>query len=156
MELYNFKYVTHGETYQEGNDPIFWAHGGKFKGSSWKYIKFIRDVMNDIPNPLEMADISRDLVTSTAGAGYYMVNMGQNPKEFWQFNLPAKNADYGKVRQGTKFKVEIINVWDMTITEYPGVFETTAEIDYRVYDKDLKTIRIPGIPDALLRITEIK
>ena len=149
-------YVTHGECFQEGNSPIFWAHGGKLKGESWKYIKFIRSIMNDLPNPLEMADISRDLETSTAGEGYYIVNIGQNPKEFWQFNLPAKNAEYGKIGKGKKFKVEIINVWDMTITEYPGIFETSAETNYRVYDKDLKNVRLPGIPDVLLRITEVK
>lgn len=149
-------YVTHGECYQEGTDPIFWAQGGKLKGSSWKYIRFIRSMMEDLPNPLEMADISRDLVTSTAGEGYYIINMGKVSEEYWQFNLPAKNADYGKVREGKKFKVEIINVWDMTVTEYPGIFETTSENDYRVYDKNLKGVRIPGVPDVLLRIKEIK
>lgn len=149
-------YVTHGECYQEDSDPIFWAQGGKLKGSSWKSIKFIRGIMEDLPNPLEMADISRDLVTSTAGAGYYIVNLGQDPKEYWLFDLPAKNADYGKIKEGTKFKVEIIDVWNMTVTGYPGVFEATAEKDYRIYDKDMKGVRVPGIPNVLLRITEVK
>ena len=29
-------------------------------------------------------------------------------------------------------KVEIIDVWAMTVTEYPVIFETTEELDYRV------------------------
>lgn len=149
-------YVTHGECYKEGEDPIFWAQGGKLKGESWKRMKFLKRIMESAPNPLEMADISRDNVTTTAGDGYYFVNMGKEVRESWLFNLPVKNADYTKLGKGKRFKVEIINVWEMTITESPLVFETTAEIDYRVYDKDGKNIRLPETPYILLRITAVK
>ena len=64
-----------------------------------------------------MADISRDLVTSTAGPDYYLVNMGKDVKGFWTFNLPVKNADYNKLQKNKRFKVEIIDVWAMTVTE---------------------------------------
>lgn len=83
-------YVTHGECYQQGNEPIFWAQGGSLKGESWKRVKFLRTILEAAPYPLEMADISRDLVTSTAGPDYYLVNMGKDVKGFWTFNLPVK------------------------------------------------------------------
>lgn len=48
---------------------------GSLKGESWKRVKFLRTIIEAAPHPLEMADISRDLVTSTAGPDYYLVNM---------------------------------------------------------------------------------
>mgnify|MGYP005908849449 CR=1 FL=1 len=149
-------YVTHGECYQQGNEPIFWAQGGSLKGESWKRVKFLRTIIEAAPHPLEMADISRDLVTSTAGPDYYLVNMGKDVKGFWTFNLPVKNADYNKLQKNKRFKVEIIDVWAMTVTEYPVIFETTEELDYRVFDIHHRGVRIPDAPYIVLRITEVK
>ena len=103
-----------------------------------------------------MADIRRDLVTSTAGPDYYLVNMGKDVKGFWTFNLPVKNADYNKLQKNKRFKVEIIDVWAMTVTEYPVIFETTEELDYRVFDIHHRGVRIPDAPYIVLRITEVK
>ena len=149
-------YVTHGECYQQGNEPIFWAQGGSLKGESWKRVKFLRTIIEAAPHPLEMADISRDLVTSTAGPDYYLVNMGKDVKGFWTFNLPVKNADYNKLQKNKRFKVEIVDVWAMTVTEYPVIFETTEELDYRVFDIHHRGVRIPDAPYIVLRITEVK
>ena len=149
-------YVTHGECYQQGNEPIFWAQGGSLKGESWKRVKFLRTIIEAAPHPLEMADISRDLVTSTAGPDYYLDNMGKDVKGFWTFNLPVKNADYNKLQKNKRFKVEIIDVWAMTVTEYPVIFETTEELDYRVFDIHHRGVRIPDAPYIVLRITEVK
>lgn len=149
-------YVTHGECYQQGNEPIFWAQGGSLKGESWKRVKFLRTIIEAAPHPLEMADVSRDLVTSTAGPDYYLVNMGKDVKGFWTFNLPVKNADYNKLQKNKRFKVEIIDVWAMTVTEYPVIFETTEELDYRVFDIHHRGVRIPDAPYIVLRITEVK
>jgi hypothetical protein len=150
-------YVTHGESYMFKNekDTIFWAKGGKFMGTSWKRIAFLRNLVEQCPNPLQMADGSRDFKTSSAGKGYYFVYFGKEMNDTWQFNLPAKNAVYEKLKVGTTFKVEIIDTWEMTIREVPQVFETGAENDYRLFDKDFKKIRLPLKPYLALRIMEI-
>ncbi|MGB8226050.1 MAG: DUF5060 domain-containing protein [Sedimentisphaerales bacterium] len=157
-------YVTHGEAYmfKDNTDIIFWAKGGEFKGTSWKRIAFLRKIVEECPNPLQMADVSRDNYTSTAGSGYYIIYFGKEMNESWLFNLPIRNgrnaskaANYKKPVQGTRFKVEIIDTWDMTIQTCPLTFETTKEIDYRVYDKDFQKVRLPLKPYIALRITEI-
>lgn len=150
-------YVTHGETYWNGNvtDTIFWAKGGTFKGTSWKRIAFLRKIVEEGPGPLEMADISRDNRTVTAGKGYYIIYFGKEMNETWLFNLPAKNSKYEKPKPGTRYKVEIIDTWDMTIQTCPLTFETTEINDYRLYDKEMKKIRLPLKPYMALRITEI-
>lgn len=39
------------------------------------------------------------------------------------------------MKEGVRFKVEVIDTWNMTIAEWPVVFETTAPVKDRVYDK---------------------
>lgn len=135
-------------------DTIFWADGGTLKGSSWKRISFLRNILEDAPGPLIMSDISRDLKTASAGKGYYLVYFGEEMNESWIFSLPVKNGDKKRLQPGTKFKVDIIDAWDMTITAYPQVFETRTVDGYRVFDKDMKEVRLPLKPYIALRITE--
>lgn len=150
-------YVTHGESYlfKDARDTIFWAKGGEFKGTSWKRIAFLRKIIEALPGPLSLADISRDNMTATAGNGHYMVYFGKQMNDSWIFNLPVKNGAFENLKPGTRFKVEIIDTWDMSIKEYPEIFETSAENDYRLYDKDLKKVRLPLKPYIALRISSV-
>lgn len=150
-------YVTHGECYMAApTDTIFWAKGGQFKGTSWKRIAFLRQIIEALPNPLSLSDVSRDNVTATAGDGQYLLYFGKQTSDNWLFNLPAKNSYYQKLTAGQRFKVEVIDTWDMTIREDPQVFETASENDYRLYDKTLKKVRLPLKPYIALRITQMK
>ncbi|MCM1520487.1 MAG: DUF5605 domain-containing protein [Lachnoclostridium sp.] len=151
-------YVTHGECLQQypsPNDTIMWAEGGRQRGESWKRIGFIRDIVESMPEPLQPADISRDIMTSTGGPGHYLVYFGTSTPESWMFNLPAKCADYEKLKEGTRFKVEIIDTWNMTITPWAEIMETDKANDYRLYDKSHRNIRLPMTPYILLRLTAI-
>ncbi|MDP4209363.1 MAG: DUF5060 domain-containing protein [Bacteroidota bacterium] len=151
-------YVTHGECYmnKDATDTIFWAKGGEFKGTSWKRIAFLRKIVEECPAPLSLADVGRDNITASAGAGYYIIYFGKQMNDSWLFNLPAKNGSFSKLKAGTRFKVDIIDTWDMTIQSCPLIFETAAENDYRLFDKNLKKVRIPLKPYIALRITEVK
>jgi len=150
-------YVTHGESYmfKDHTDTIFWAKGGTFKGTSWQRIAFLRKIVEEGPGPLQLADISRDHRTATAGKGHYMVYFGNEINDNWLFSLPAKNAAYEKLKLGSRFKVEIIDSWEMTIHPVPQIFETGELNDYRFYDKELRRVRLPLKPYLALRITEI-
>jgi Domain of unknown function (DUF5060)/Domain of unknown function (DUF5605)/Protein of unknown function (DUF4038) len=150
-------YVTHGEAYMFKNisDTIFWAKGGVFKGTSWKRAGFLRKILETNHAPLEMADGSRDLKTATTGKGQYLVYFGKEISEYWIFNIPHKNATYDRPKAGKKYKVEIIDTWEMTIQENSQTFEIAEVNDYRMYDKELKKIRLPLKPYIALRITEI-
>lgn len=150
-------YVTHGECYRDPSEKefIYWSDGGELKGESWKRIAFLRKILEEAPNPPMMADISRDEVTSTCGEGYYLVNMGKKIQSAWRFNLPRSNGRYPRPTEGTRYKVEIINLWEMTVTEYPVIFEATEVIDYRVFDKHHRDVRLPDAPYLVLRITKV-
>jgi hypothetical protein len=149
-------YVTHGESYMFKNerDTIFWAKGGDFKGTSWKRIAFLRKLVEECPGPLELADISRDHRTATAGKGTYIIYFGKDMNDAWLFDLPHKNGTHERPKPGARFKVDIIDTWDMTVQPYPEVFEVTSVINYRLYDKDFRKVRLPLKPYMALRISE--
>ena len=75
--------------------------------------------------------------------------------EYWYFNLPQKNGSFTRVTSGKKYKVDIIDTWNITTTPVNDVFETAASEDYRLFDKERKMIRLPMVPYLALRITEI-
>lgn len=54
-----------------------------------------------------------------------------------------------------KFKVEIIDTWNMTITQYNEIFTIKAKNKYRMVDELGKSVKLPAKPYILLRITEI-
>ncbi|MET3126407.1 hypothetical protein ABID42_001509 [Arcicella rosea] len=157
MGIIGGTYVTHGESYmfKDHRDTIFWAKGGEFKGTSWKRVAFLRTILEEINAPLEPADISRDSKIVTSGKGVYLIYFGKDINQQWLFNLPNKNAEFEKPKKGNRYKVEIIDTWEMTTKVVPSTFELSEVNDYRLYDKDLKQVRLPLKPYLALRITEI-
>ncbi len=151
-------YVTHGESYmfKDETDTIFWAKGGDFKGTSWKRAGFLRKILEQGPGPIEPADISRDLKTATAGSGYYIIYFGKEINDSWSFNIPHKNGSFERPLPGTKFKAEIIDTWDMTITPVKETFELSTVNDYRLWDKAMKKIRLPQKPYLAIRLQKIE
>lgn len=49
----NGGYASHGETYLDENNVIWWATGGKLKGESPKRIAFLRGIMETLPGPID-------------------------------------------------------------------------------------------------------
>lgn len=154
-------YVTHAECFnvpgedKEG-DTNYLAYGREFHGESWKRIKFLRAILDALPQPLGLADKSWDPGVSTAGDGYYLIYRGKEIDSEWRFELPVKNAlTDTKLTEGLQFKVEILDTWNMTVTECPTVFETGTPDRYRISDVQGRAVRLPDSPYLLLRITKI-
>jgi hypothetical protein len=146
-------YVTHGETIQShAGDTIFWAKGGKLRGTSSPRIAFLRKIMEDGPGPLELADMWKDHQTAQADTNYYIVYFGKQLPPEWVFNLPKKNAPSA----GARFRVDLIDTWNMTISPMKDTFELAPPEGYRVYDKQRKKIQLPLRPWLALRIVRVK
>ncbi len=152
-------YPTHAECYMNGTNDYsrnFLAVGGTFQGESWKRIAFMREVLEALPNPIQLCDSSWDPFTSTAGENYLLIYLGKSVQPEWEFNLPLRNASYERLKEGIRFKVEILDTWNMTITECPTIFETGTPTHYRIFDKNNGRVKLPDRPYLLLRITEVK
>lgn len=152
-------YVGHSECYMDSPDDYskdFLAVGGTFQGESWKRIGFMREVLDALPHPIQLCDSSWDPYTSTAGENCLLVYLGKQIRPEWEFNLPVRNASYPRLKEGTRFRVEILDTWNMTVTECPTLFETGTPTAYRIYDRHSGRVKLPGKPYLLLRITEAK
>lgn len=56
-------YCTHGETYLDPNDILWWAKGGTLKGSSPERIRYLKQIAEQLPGPVEpMEDTAAWLV----------------------------------------------------------------------------------------------
>jgi hypothetical protein len=144
-------YATHGETYRNKGDTIFWAEGGTLVGTSPARIRFLRNLLEQGPGPLQLADEWKDYQTSQCDSSYYIIYFGKKMQAEWVFNLPKKNGP----SPGAKFKAEIIDTWDKTITPVEGSFELDKAVDYRMYDRNGRKIRLPMKPYLALRLTKI-
>lgn len=145
-------YVTHGETIRAGGDTIFWAEGGKFMGTSPQRIAFLKKVIEEGPGPLQLADPWKDNNTAQNSNKYYIIYFGKQMQNEWLFSLPKKNGPAAN----TKYTIDVIDTWEMTITRWPEIIETNTPDGYRIFDKQLKKIRLPLRPYIALRIRQVE
>jgi hypothetical protein len=145
-------YVTHGETFLNAGDTVFWAKGGKLIGSSPARIAFLKKIIEEGPGPLQLADPWKDHQTAQTDNSYYLIYLGKQMMTEWPFNLPKKNGPAA----GTQYRAEIIDTWQMTITPVAGEFVTDVADGYRIYDKQLRKIKLPLRPYLALRLTKVE
>ena len=88
----------------------------------------------------------------TAGkAGeYYLIYFGKEQPTEFLFELPRE-----RLVAGMKFKVEILDTWNMTVTPVENTFTIVADTTYRYHADGQKTVKLPGKPYLALRIQRI-
>ena len=79
---------------------------------------------------------------------YYLVYFGKEPLREWDFRLPDE-----ALKNGMRFKVDIIDTWNMTITPVDKIFEVKQLDGYEYIDKDNSKVELPGRPYMALRIS---
>ncbi|MCI8543353.1 MAG: DUF5605 domain-containing protein [Lachnospiraceae bacterium] len=109
-------YCGHGETYMDPEDILWWSHGGILKGESPARLRFLLDVLKDVPGGyLSKGEGLFDEVVGYAGGhtgegmhtcyDYAIHYLGICRPAFRRIFLP-EDADY---------EVEVIDTWNMTI-----------------------------------------
>lgn len=120
-------YPGHGETYLSKDDILWWSHGGKLKGTSWKRVAFLRKILKETPgHGLKYKNMDWDLVCGVPEddaafeeTGYRIVYFGFMRPSFREFNI----------RDGFEYTAEVIDTWNMTIKPVEGVFSGSFKID---------------------------
>jgi len=140
-------YATHGDT-----SPTGWiGGGGKLEGESPARIAFLKKIIED--GPIEgMEPIDRFYTPNYAGKSgeYYLIYFGKDTPAEWIFKLPK-----AMLAAGMKFKVDVIDTWNMTITPVDKTFELKVLDNYSFEDKQQQKISLPGNPYMALRIVRI-
>ena len=144
-------YVTHGETYLDPNDVIWWARGGVLKGRSPERIGFLRRMI-DSTGSFDYIDKWRnDHVSMTADQRHILIYFGRERPVSWKFALPAKTG----LPDGTRFRAELIDTWDMKRTPLNTRFTLKKTGPYTIEDVQGKRIPLSGRPYLAILLTRV-
>ncbi len=147
-------YMTHGETFTHPKDIIWWAKGGQLKGQSNARIAFLESVIEQSQTGgLEPLDHWWMLNGAGINGRYYLFYFGSKCFTQWKFELPAFKIT-PPIERGTKFKVDIIDTWNMTITPVHELYEITDQNQYRYFCNFNPVVELPGRPYMAIRIVK--
>lgn len=127
-------YASHGETLINDAGTLWWSHGGALYGESPARLRFLRDVLSDAPALEPLPGLDWDVSRAGVEGSYYLTYLSIFRPKYRVFVLdPAK-----------RYKVDIIDTWNMTVTPVEGEFEGRFQID------------LPGEPYMAVRARAIE
>ncbi len=111
-------YVGHGETYWDPAEELWWSKGGELRGTSHTRILFLEAVAAASPTGvLEPLPSDFDLLWAGVQDQYLVSYHGfGHPRERHVLLPPGR------------WRVEVLDTWDCTITPVPGVHETLVVV----------------------------
>jgi hypothetical protein len=112
-------YMTHGETYWNEDEAIFWAKGGKLTGESVSRIAFLSRFIAESPTR-RLESLTTGLIGTSAGtSGEYEVHyLGSSQPRVKSIALP----------EGVRVHIDIIDTWEMTVTTLEGTYAGTVAV----------------------------
>lgn len=127
-------YSTHGETYADPDDVLWWAKGGTLHGASVMRIAFLRSVVDAAPFPLEPDRVlsRRGYPAVSVPGRFALVYLSRSQPRWLELNLQSEEA----------YQVDVLDTWNMTTTPV-GVRRGTFTVD------------LPGRPYLALRLTVV-
>jgi hypothetical protein len=147
-------YVGHGETYLSPDDILWWSKGGVLKGQSPARLAFLKKVLDD--SPAEGIDPIDGWPGAECGGQpgkYYLIYFGKNTPSLWELLLPADKN--GALADGMKFKAEILDTWNMTVTPVNRTF-TVKKADAGFFNDNGRAIDLPSKPYLAIRLTRVE
>jgi hypothetical protein len=141
----NGGYVGHGETYlterpvkwgRDSDAEMWWSKGGVLRGKSAERIKFLRSIFEAAPGYLTPVVNYESWMPYSALAykDEYFLNY---------YNMDQPRAQIVKLPKYARYRAEIINGWDRTITPVAGEFSGDC------------LIQLPEKPFTAIRFTKI-
>lgn len=118
-------YLSHGETYIDRRDQIWWAHGGELHGDSVERIGFLKEILLTLPEDITPLKLTPDIheenwdsVCLHKENEYFLYYYGFSRPLYRNYTLPA----------GKKYRIELIDTWNMTIEELSKIYEGKIRI----------------------------
>jgi hypothetical protein len=149
-------YGGHSELYLNPEDVMWWNKGGVLKGESEARLAFLKKVLDDAPpDGIEPGDMWQEPRLGGQTAEYYLYYFGREQPTNWVFTLPAVSNNSNDLTNGMKFKVEILDTWNMTVSPVDGLFKIKKEGYYAYHDVNNRSVPLPGKPYMALRIKRV-
>ncbi len=129
-------YVTHGETYLHAENVLWWSKGGRLYGKSPERIAFLHKIMAEAPadDLTPFHNLWNKETNLYKSGAYYLYYYGISQQASARLPLP----------QGARFRIEVIDAWNMTITPVKGEFSGPTEVP------------LPGRPYIAVRARKIE
>ena len=130
-------YVTHGECFLADDDVLWWAKGGVLKGESHARLGVLRKILDELPADVDGIDPlpgDFDLLMGGVEDRYYLIYFGHMQPRRRTVSL----------RPGTRYRADVIDTWNMTITPLPDTYEGTF------------TLPLPGRPYVAIRLQALE
>ena len=145
-------YATHGETLTNALGLLWTSEGGRLYGQSPARLAFLRQVLADSPaTGIDPIDKWQEVNLGGQQAEYYLLYFGKEQPTNWVFELPKF-----KLADGMKFKAEILDTWNRTVTPVDGFFTTRKKDNYKFVDVEGRSVMLPGRQWMALRIQRVK
>lgn len=138
-------YCTHGETFLDPEEILWWARGGKLKGQSPERIAFLRSIVEELPGPIEpiegwiaqvvnaTSEEKEKMLENAEPFVRAMLDMGDGLKDFYTseftyqghcgeeayltfYDLRTCAKDVLKLPPEYTYQVELIDTWEMKRT----------------------------------------
>ena len=142
-------YVTHGEVLANPKHISWTAEGGRLYGESPPRLAFLAKVLAEGPF-LEPIDKWQDANMAGQLGEYYLLYFGKQTPTSWTFELYKD-----RIKDGMRFKADVIDTWNMTITPVEGEFVTKKKDNYHFVDEQGRTVPLSGKPYMAVRIRRV-
>lgn len=127
-------YVGHGETYVDADDILWWSKGGVLHGESPARIAFLRQILEEgAQDGLEPTNDRWDHWGVRRGNDLFLFYFGKRQPAYDFFSLPETET----------YRIDILDVWNMTITPMEGTFRGKIRIP------------LPGKPYTAVRMRRV-
>ncbi len=135
-------YATHGEAIEHESKIDWISEGGVLRGTSAERIGFLREIVESGPQE-GLQPLDHYYLLNAAGkyGEYYLYYFAEHTPKEWEFKLPDEGLE-----NGMKFKAELIDTWNMTITPINKVYTVEMLNRYNYIDKDHSVIKFPNKP----------
>ncbi len=144
-------YVTHGETLSNPDHISWTSEGGKLHGQSPARLAFLKQVLAESPAAgIDPVDKWQDSNMGGQLGEYYLLYFGRETPASWPFELYKD-----RIKDGMRFKVDVIDTWGMTITPVAGEFVTKKKDNYHFVDANGRAVPLPGKPYMAVRIRRV-
>ena len=125
--------LTHGETYLNAEERLWWSKGGKLVGESPARFRFLRQIYSAAPDG-RLDPLPSDWDAPCAGGEDSLIY-------YFGFNQPKYRTIW--TPRDTTWAVDVIDTWHMSITTLPAAYSGRF------------TVSLPGRQYIALRLRQI-
>ncbi len=144
-------YVGHGDYFNHQGNDTWTSFGGKLSGESAPRIAFLRKILEDGPaDGVDPIDKWNDGDIAGQAGEYYLIYFGKEKPTTWAFELYKRG-----LTDGMRFKVDVIDTWDMSITPVEGDFVTKKRDNYSFADASGRSVTLPGKAGIVIRAVRV-